>query len=52
MRRSRQEEEGEDEMGSRPLIPAAAAVLWVNVTSVGLWKRLGITSPLDLLQEC
>ncbi len=39
-------------MGSRPLIPAAAAVLQVSITSVGLWKRLGITSLLDLLKEC
>jgi len=51
-RKEKEKKSNRDEKGSKPLILAAAVVLQVSITSVGLWKSLRITSLLDLLKEC
>lgn len=48
----RQEREELEEPGCGPLILQLLLFLWVSITSVGLRSSLGITSLLDLLEEC
>lgn len=48
----RQTREGLEEPGCGPLILQLLLFLWVSITSVDPRSSLGITSLLDLLEEC